>query len=199
MTSRHLFPMVFLMTPALLAGALLAAPAPGSAAVTVFGSSAAEACYHAASRGGGRSDLSDCDRALREEALLPRDRAATLVNRGIIHNQLRRLDEALADFDTALEIAPDLGEAYHNRGNTHFFARRYPAALADYTRAIELETGELEAAYFNRGLVREVLKDAAGAEADFRAAVDIAPDFARALEKLREYEAERARAGGGDA
>ena len=163
---------------------MLAMTAPASAAVTVFGSSLARECYENAQLGTDSYGLESCDRALKQEQLSARDRAATLVNRGIILNRARKLDAALADFGAALRLNPDLGEAYLNRGNTHFFRREFESALGDYSRAIELETSDLHVAYYNRALVHEVMKDYSAARADLAEALRIAPDFTPAQERL---------------
>lgn len=165
---------------------LTAMTASAPAAETVFGSSDAQACFEGARYGGGGNGEDACNRALRDPSLSKRDRAATLVNRGIIYNRTRRLEEAVADFDAALKIDPDLGEAYLNRGNSRFFQKRMQAAKSDYDKAIELESRDLHAAYFNRGLVYEVLQDKAAARADFQAALRVKPDFVAAQAKLTE-------------
>lgn len=165
---------------------LTAGASPVPAAETVFGNSDAQTCFEGARYGGGSNGEESCDRALRSATLTKKNRAATLVNRGIIYNRTRRLEKAVADFNAALDIDPQLGEAYLNRGNSRFFQKRMDAAKADYDRAIELRSRDLHAAYFNRGLVYEVLQDKAAARADFEAALRIKPDFVAAQAKLSE-------------
>lgn len=161
-----------------------AGPAMAQGAQTVFGSGDAQECFEGARFGSGTIGEDACDRALKAGTLTRRDRAATLVNRGIIHNRTRRFDEAVADFNAALEINSGLGEAYLNRGNSRFFQKRMLDAKADYDKAIEFKSRDLHAAYFNRGLVHEVLQDDAAARADFEAALRIKPDFVPAQAKL---------------
>ncbi|MDZ4775330.1 MAG: hypothetical protein SGJ23_00920, partial [Alphaproteobacteria bacterium] len=86
-------------------------------ASSVIGGGDARACYDAASN--GRTDLSailDCDSAISGQELSARDRAATVVNRGVIHLLRRDAGKALTDFDRAISWRPDLGEAHVNRG-----------------------------------------------------------------------------------
>ncbi len=167
----------------ILAGLPGAAPA-ALAAETVFGHGDAQLCFEGARFGGGGTGEAACNRALNDVALNRKDRAATLVNRGIIYNRTGRFDAALADFNAALEIDPGLGEAYLNRGNSRFFQKRMEEARADYDRAIELKSRDLHAAYFNRGLAHEVLGDAAAARADFEMALRLKPDFSEAQTRL---------------
>jgi len=125
-----------------------------------------------------------CNQALKDPTLSKSDRAATLVNRGIIYNRTGRFDDAIADFNAALDIDAGLGEAYLNRGNSRFFQKRMDDAKADYDKAIELKSRDLHAASFNRGLVYEVLQDLTSAGADFEEALRIKPDFVAAKAKL---------------
>ena len=57
-----------------------------------------------------------CEEALTQEVLRPRDRAATLVNRGILKTLLPDSDGALSDYNAAILLMPNLGDAYINRG-----------------------------------------------------------------------------------
>ncbi|MBL8146328.1 MAG: tetratricopeptide repeat protein, partial [Anaerolineae bacterium] len=43
---------------------------------------------------------------------------------------LQRVDEALADYDRAIDLNPEYAEAYNNRGNVYAALRRYDEALA---------------------------------------------------------------------
>ncbi|MGH6734683.1 MAG: tetratricopeptide repeat protein [Methyloceanibacter sp.] len=50
-----------------------------------------------------------------------------------------KLREAIADFDTALELNPDLIDAYVERGILFANNRRFDDAIGDYNRAIEMD------------------------------------------------------------
>ncbi|WP_442950396.1 tetratricopeptide repeat protein [Paenibacillus sp. DMB20] len=58
--------------------------------------------------------LDPCNRALTEESLSQRDRAATLVNRGIIRMRLGRFNDAIEDYRAAIRLKSDLGDSYIN-------------------------------------------------------------------------------------
>ena len=57
---------------------------------------------------------------------------------------MERYDEALADFNRAIELDPEDAWALAGRGETYWAMGRYDQALADYDRAIELDPAEDE-------------------------------------------------------
>jgi tetratricopeptide (TPR) repeat protein len=167
----------------LLALAILAAlPLTAHAAISVFGTPEAVKCYERAEAGSTQTDV--CDAALKNPDLLERDRASTLVNRGIIYNNAGKIAQALADFEAALAIDTNIPEAYLNRGNSRFFQNRLNDAIADYTRAIDLKIARLAAAYYNRGLAYADMGRLTEAKADFEAAAAADPDFKDAKDQL---------------
>jgi tetratricopeptide (TPR) repeat protein len=168
---------------ALLVYTLMALVSPAHAALNVFGSTQARECYEAAIAGSG-SGAALCERALANDQLTPRDKAATLVNRGIIYNAARQLDLAIADFNAALAIDPNLAEAYLNRGNAHLFRRQFPEAYADYSKAIDLKISNLDYAHYNRALASEMMGKLDDAKSDLTAALAITPNFKAASDRL---------------
>lgn len=165
-----------LLLAAILLAALAAAPARG--AVTIMGESKAAECSRAALW--GRADeksLATCDLALEEEALDQLRRAATFVNRGIIHMRRKNWEEAHADFDDALERKPEMGEGWVNRGALLVATKRFAEGLAATNKAIELGTEEPEKAYYNRAIAHEGLGDLTAAYFDYQQAQTLAPDW----------------------
>ncbi|MDX3353295.1 tetratricopeptide repeat protein, partial [Streptomyces sp. ME01-24h] len=57
---------------------------------------------------------------------------------GQTYHAMERYDEALADFNRAIEISPEYVWAITNRGETYRDMERYDEALADFNRAIEI-------------------------------------------------------------
>lgn len=165
------------------AAAILATSAHAQLAVSTFGATDAQACYEDA-RSDSATSVDSCDAALAGQAMTKRDRLATLVNRGIIHNRAGRLSEALDDFDEALKGDDALGEAYLNRGNTQFLAGRYELAVADYEKSLGADLSKPWVAWYNIGLAREAQKDARAARTAYERALDINPDFGPARKKL---------------
>src|SRR4051812_29866601 len=97
---------------------LAACAAPASASVMVIGSSDARFCYEAADSPlmPQAHDMRRCNDALSSGNLTNYDTLATHVNRGILRLRRGQIDEAIADFDSAMRIDPDEPEAYLNKG-----------------------------------------------------------------------------------
>jgi len=179
---------------AFCAGCLAAAGPAAAQFVTEFGDDDAQQCYiNARNHYFSESSLKQCDDALTKGMLSPRDKASTLVNRGIILTHLRRLDDARRDFNSALDMNSELGEAYLNRGNTYIMDQDYEAAVADYTWAIELESRKLHAAYYNRGLAYEAMKDLDAAYKDYVKASELAPEWPLPKERIERYDQVRSK------
>src|ERR687890_841117 len=86
-------------------------------AVLTLGGPLSRLCYESARSQDGRSSaVEGCTRALNEEGLFTPDRAATYVNRGIIHMVAGHARDADADFDTALQLDQSLSDAWLNKG-----------------------------------------------------------------------------------
>src|SRR5215472_580108 len=113
---------------ALLIGTLTVAFAVPSAqaAVSVFSSSGtAKLCYDGAESGSDPGAyVFYCDQAL-NTSLTPHDRAATLINRGVLRLELNEVNSALADFNAGLGIDSGIGEGYIDRGASLIEKRQY--------------------------------------------------------------------------
>lgn len=157
---------------------LLALAGAADAAVTVIGDGFAQACSHAAFSGQSDRKFEElCTRALSDEALGPRDRAGTFVNRGVMKLRRANYDAAIVDFNQAVRIKPDLGESYINRGAASIGQRHYAEGMSDLNKAIELGVGEPAKAYFNRAIAYEGLDDAKAAYFDYQKALELSPDW----------------------
>jgi tetratricopeptide (TPR) repeat protein len=71
-------------------------------------------------------------------------------NRGIEFMNGKRNDDAIKDFNKAIELNPDFSKAYNNRGNVFVNEKRNTEAISDFNKAIELKPDNAEA-YNNRG------------------------------------------------
>ena len=175
----------------LLSGAFLFVPHAALAqSMTVLGGdSYARNCYTAATfaasmNSASHGDLDTCSNALQYGSLSQRDLLATLVNRGIVAVALEDYQQAVRDYERAVELNPSSGEVYVNRGNLFFMGEALDKAVAEYSTAIELGLTKEHIAYYNRGLAYEKMKDAEKAAADYRRASELAPEWDRPQEKL---------------
>lgn len=175
------------MLSALLGAAafLCAGMTVSHAAITVLGEGASHDCFEAAEFSGPpKQGIDTCTAALDAGSLDVTDRAATLVNRGILKARLGEYLDALDDYNAGIKLDANLAEAYVDRGAALIMTKRYNEAVADLSKGIALGTHDPQIAYYDLGLVRERTGDIAGACDDYRQAVAIRPDFVLASSQL---------------
>jgi tetratricopeptide (TPR) repeat protein len=98
--------------------------------------------------------------------------------RGLIHRLAHRLEEALDDFNTALELE-QTAELYFRRGMTYTEQRHFKRAFADYDEAIRRDPNHAQA-YLNRGSIAVIVGDFNRAAADAERALALDPSLVRA-------------------
>ncbi len=111
---------------------------------------------------------------------LMRPVAEVLFQRGVVQHSLDRFDEALASYDAALTLDPDLAGAWNNRGVVLHMLRRFDDAVASYRKALALQP-DFVVALRNCGLALIELRQFASALASCDAALSICPDYPEAL------------------
>jgi Tfp pilus assembly protein PilF len=161
------------------ASAVLAVGA-AQGAVTVFGGPGpAEDCYKAAKFGVGGpvAGIDICTRAIQMEVMTDHDMAGTYVNRGVIYMAAAQFSPAQHDFESAMKLAPKMGEAVVNHGGALIALKRYADGIAEISRGLELNPSEPEKAYFNRGLAYESLDDLKSAYYDYSKAAELKPGW----------------------
>lgn len=99
----------------------------------------------------GRSDLIGLDRIYH--------------NRGLAYYDLGFADNAMRDYNKAIEIAPNIPTSYLNRGALYYDLRKYPEALADFNHVLSMVPARN--AYMGRGLVFAALGDQIAAQREF--------------------------------
>jgi tetratricopeptide (TPR) repeat protein len=180
----------------LIFGATLAAALgvgiQAQASVTVIGGGLAEACSKAALSGKAEPRLEHtCTEALDTEMLDARDRAGTLVNRGILRMRRANWAGAASDFNDAVRLKPDMGEAYANRGAVSIGLHKYAESLPDLNKGLELGVEAPAKIYFDRALAYEGLDDVKSAYFDYQKAVELSPDWEAPKAELARFHVER--------
>ena len=127
-----------------------------------------EACFAAARD--LNPDPSTCDVLIQGANADAPTLAATHNNRGLILGAMGLPEDALADFESVLDLAPDLEQAQVNRANILFQLGRYAQALAAYDDALESTTRFRHVALFNRALTHRALGNVEQARLDLAAA-----------------------------
>ena len=123
------------------------------------------------------ADIQECNQAILHGRLTRKDLLATYVNRGILHGAMEDYQKALKDYRTAIDLGPQTGEVYVNLGNLYLLSQKYDVAIEQYTTAIELTLTKNHIAHFNRAMAYENNKEFANAEADYRRAIELSPEW----------------------
>jgi tetratricopeptide (TPR) repeat protein len=121
------------------------------------------------------------DEILRESRLGTVTRANTYRERGRQHRLAGHYDEALADFNRAIDLKPQYSDAFSGRGETYRLMGRYEEALADFNRAIDLSSklgSRDEWAIASRGETYHSMGRYEEALADFNRVIDLDPESA---------------------
>jgi tetratricopeptide (TPR) repeat protein len=108
-----------------------------------------------------------------------KSRASAYNNRGSGYIKKGQLDRAIADYDKAIKLDPDVAMAYYNRGETYGKKGELDRAIADYDKAIALDPNDADA-YNNRGLIYARKGEGDPAIADYDKAIKLDPNIAAA-------------------
>lgn len=102
---------------------------------------------------------------------------------GNAHASLNQLDEALATYQTVLQIKPDKAAAYTNIGVVYYQAGQFDNAVQQMQRALEIEPDDAETHYM-LGATYVQQQELDKAEAAFTQAIALKPDLAAAYTGL---------------
>ena len=107
-----------------------------------------------------------------------------LYNQGTELLEKGQYDQAIANFDKAIEINPRYAEAYNNRGIAYLRKGQYDKAISDFTKVIEINPKDAMA-HENRGLVYAILGQYDKSTSDHTKAIELDPtyDMAALVEK----------------
>ena len=119
----------------------------------------------------------DCalDRKISQEEI-----GVVLYKRGSISRQQKKYDEALADFNEAIKLAPKLFLSYLDRGLIYFQKSNYDQAIADFNEVIAFgPKAEIyyRKAYFYRGICYLEKDNYDEAISDFNKTIEIGQEF----------------------
>ncbi len=120
--------------------------------------------------------LSQCRKLAAKAAKAVRNQADAHLSEGLKQAWSGDLDQAIAEFDAALAIAPDLSAVYLNRGLAYDRQGDGAAALADLDRAIGLSPKSARA-YYNRSVLLRKYGDPKRADADEQQAINLDPRY----------------------
>jgi tetratricopeptide (TPR) repeat protein len=163
--------------------------AAANSAVFTVGGPLSRLCYESALAQDNRASAVDgCTRALQEEALGPRDHAATLVNRGILNMISRHDQDADADFDRALALDEDLADAWLNKGFLRLRQGDGRDALPLLQKGIDRRPEREALAIFARGVAYEQMGDFRSAYLDLKRAHELEPRWTLPSEYLERYQ-----------
>jgi tetratricopeptide (TPR) repeat protein len=104
-------------------------------------------------------------------------RAVVYSNRGTAHLNMEEYDQAIQNYDKAIELNPNLAIAYNNRGNAYEDKGEYDRAIQDYDKAIELNPN-LAIVYNCRGNVYVDKGKYDQAIQDYNKAIELDPENA---------------------
>jgi tetratricopeptide (TPR) repeat protein len=95
-----------------------------------------------------------------------------------------KLDEAIRDYTSILQLNPKNKNAHFNLGYLHYtYLKVYDQAIKHYSDAIAVDPKYAEA-YYNRGLCYEAVGDIRAAAEDYSQALALRPGYALALQGL---------------
>lgn len=101
------------------------------------------------------------------------------VMRSRLNAELFRYDEAIADMDAAIALAPNNARLYVERGQRILLLYEWDRALADYNRALELDPDYADAYYYRGVLYASVPEGYEARQAalnNFRRYLDLLPE-----------------------
>ncbi|MER5502998.1 tetratricopeptide repeat protein [Streptomyces sp. NPDC002561] len=119
---------------------------------------------------------------LSHDTLRSPSRALAHALRGRQHRKAERYEQAIADYDRAIELGLEGDLAHHGRGLVHLAMHQYRDALADFTRAVEADPAD-PANLVQRAWTHKLLGEDEEAVGDYDGVLALEPDdvFARTM------------------
>jgi tetratricopeptide (TPR) repeat protein len=179
-----------LFTAAVAGIAGVTAMTPTEAGTYSVGNSYARDCYQAAHvRDHDTNALYHCNLALNQEGLDSANRAATLVNRGVLYMRNRNYSSADRDFNRAVKTDENNPEAYLNLAISRLQRNENDTSVLPWIeKALALNTKEQALAYYSRGVLNERNGNIRQAYYDYKKAHELAPDWDEPTRDLARYQ-----------
>ena len=103
----------------------------------------------------------------------------TYYNKGIAKQKLSKHNDAIKDFNKAIELNPNDYNYFLKRGISRIAIKKYQTALNDFDIVLMYNPNNAQA-YCNRAIVETKLEDYKKAIEDFNKAIELKPDYALA-------------------
>jgi tetratricopeptide (TPR) repeat protein len=89
----------------------------------------------------------------------------------------REYKSARGDFERAIQVDAELGEAWINRGAVDIIDHQFQDGITDITKGLGLGTMEPAKAYYNRAVAYEGVDDEKSAYLDYQQALTLQPGW----------------------
>jgi tetratricopeptide (TPR) repeat protein len=126
------------------------------------------------------SRMKSCAALIGDTSLIAEIRAEAYLNRGIAHEELGNIADAIEDYTQAIKLNPEYRILYHYRGLAYDLEGKRDLAIADFSEAIRLDPADTDARVY-RGFTYAELGAHEKAIEDFDAVLAIDPNDAIAL------------------
>ena len=123
----------------------------------------------------GHEAIAGCTAAITSGKVSTSNLATLFSNRGIEWSNKHDFARAIADFNEAIRLNPQIVLAFYNRGLAYYSQKDFARAIADYSEAIRLNP-QYAAAFMSRGLVNLTQANWAAAFADFETSSRLIPN-----------------------
>ena len=122
--------------------------------------------------------ITQCTSLIDSKNLSGMELAIVFIDRGDAYAKKSDFDHAIADYDSAIELAPDDAQAFGGRAFAYVGKEQYERAIEDYDQAVILDRN-FALAFYLRGMAKLALCDAEGGEIDINTARSLDPDVGR--------------------